>query len=125
MTGSWWSVFGATFVAVFVAELGDKTQLAAFGLAASQRRPWAVFLAASLALVLASALAVLAGRLLSKHVDPRWLHYGGAALFLALGLFMLVRGPEVPELPGAPPASAAPLDEPDPGPGAPGPGERD
>ena len=103
------------------AELGDKTQIAAFGLAASQRRPWAVFFGSALALVVATAIAVAAGRLLSKHVDPRWLHYGCAALFLALGVFMLARGPGQAKLQVEPPASVRPADEPGPGPADPAP----
>lgn len=88
-----WAVFATTFVAVFVAELGDKTQLAALGLSASTDRPWAVLAGSTAALVLASVLAVLAGRALQKVLDPRWLHYGGAALFVVIGVVMLVRGP--------------------------------
>ena len=89
MEGGWWAACAAAFSLVFVAELGDKTQLAAFGLSAA-------------ALVLTSALAVGAGRLLARWVDPRWLHYGGAALFIGLGVLMLVRGPEQTEPPPAP-----------------------
>ena len=91
---SWWALFGATFSAVFIAELGDKTQLAAFGLASGSARPWAVFCGSATALVLSSALAVGAGRLLAERVNPRWLHYAGALLFLGIGLTLLVRGPE-------------------------------
>lgn len=90
---SFWVNFAAAFAAVFVAELGDKTQLAALGLSANSQRPWAVFAGSAAALVLASAIAVLLGRLFQKYVDPKWLHYGGAALFLAIGVLMLVRGP--------------------------------
>ncbi len=90
---SWWSLFAASFAAVFVAELGDKTQLAALGLASAGNRPWAVFAGSASALVLASALAVGLGAVLAKRVDPRWLHYGGAAMFLVIGVVMLVRGP--------------------------------
>ncbi|MGE0708468.1 MAG: TMEM165/GDT1 family protein [Planctomycetota bacterium] len=93
-SSGWWALFGTSFAAVFVAELGDKTQLAALALAASSKQTLAVFLGASAALVLASALAVGAGRLLADRVDPRALHYAGAALFLVIGLVMLVRGPE-------------------------------
>ncbi|MHC5011700.1 MAG: TMEM165/GDT1 family protein [Planctomycetota bacterium] len=89
----WWTLFGTTFAAIFVAELGDKTQLAAFGLSASGRHPWAVFLGAALALTLSAAVAVAAGRLLARFVDPRVLHYIGASLFLLIGVWMLLRGP--------------------------------
>lgn len=91
-----WATFATAFAAVFVAELGDKTQLAALGLSASGRPPLAVLAGSVVALSLASALAVGAGRLLTKAIDPRWLHYGGAALFLIIGAAMLVRGPGGP-----------------------------
>ncbi|MCW8140086.1 MAG: TMEM165/GDT1 family protein [Planctomycetota bacterium] len=90
-----WATFAAAFAAVFVAELGDKTQLAALGLAAGTRHPLAVLLGSILALSLAAALAVGLGRLLREAIDPRALHYAGAALFVAIGLVMLVRGPAV------------------------------
>lgn len=114
MGDGFWATCGASFALVFVAELGDKTQLAAFGLSAGGRQAWAVFAGSAAALVLASALAVGAGRILARWVDPRWLHYGGACLFVGFGLLMLVRGPEreEPETPTpgatepAPPASA-------------------
>ena len=105
---SWWTVFATTFALVFFAELGDKTQLAALGLASSSARPWAVFWGSALALVLASALAVGVGKLLAARLDPRWLHYGGAALFIILGGLMLWRGPEAPAAEEAPTASEAP-----------------
>ena len=102
MEGGWWAACAAAFSLVFVAELGDKTQLAAFGLSAAARHPLAVFVGSAAALVLTSAIAVGAGRLLARWVDPRWLHYGGAALFIALGVLMLVRGPEQAEPPPGP-----------------------
>jgi len=105
---AWWALFGATFLTVFVAELGDKTQLAALGLATTGKHPWAVFFGAAGALVLATALAVCLGKLLAERLDPRWLHYGGAVLFLAIGALMLVRGPGVAQEPGPPPASEQP-----------------
>ena len=97
---AWWSLFAAAFATVFVAELGAKTQLAALGLASAGKHPWAVFAGSALALVLASALAVGLGKLLADRVDPRWLHYGGAVLFLAIGVVMLLRGPAQPESAG-------------------------
>jgi len=93
---AWWTLFATTFAAVFVAELGDKTQLAAVALSAAAERPWAVFFGSAAALVLSSALAVGLGALLAKRLDPRWLHYGGAALFILIGLIMILRGPELP-----------------------------
>lgn len=107
MSGPWWTLFGTVFVTVFVAELGDKTQLAAFGLAAGGKHPSAVFFGSAAALILTSAIAVGVGKLAADHVDPRWTHYLGAVLFLAIGVVMLVRGPELPDEAPAPPAQIA------------------
>ncbi|HZD19146.1 MAG TPA: TMEM165/GDT1 family protein [Burkholderiales bacterium] len=80
------------FAAVFVAELGDKTQLATL-LFASDREVsgWTVFAGASAALVAASAIGVLAGSLLSQYINPRHLHYVAGAGFVAIGLWTLAR----------------------------------
>ncbi len=98
---AFWMTFATAFGAVFFAELGDKTQLAALGLTSSGANPWAVLLGSIAALSLASALAVVAGKLLQRVIDPRWLHYGGALLFVVIGVIMLVRGPG--EAPPPPP----------------------
>jgi len=64
------------FAAVFVAELGDKTQLATLLFATDREvSGWTVFAGASAALVVASAIGVLAGSLLSQYINPRYLHY--------------------------------------------------
>lgn len=78
------------FGTVFVAELGDKTQLAALALAADGRSKLAVFAGASLALVVTTALAVLAGDLLARWIPPRALHRGAGGLFILLGAWMLL-----------------------------------
>ena len=108
MHSTWWALFWTTFVTVFVAELGDKTQLAALGLSAAGKHPFAVFCGSALALVLASAMAVAVGKLLADRVDARWLHYGGAVLFLAIGVVMLARGPESQALATPPPQHSQP-----------------
>jgi putative Ca2+/H+ antiporter (TMEM165/GDT1 family) len=84
-------LFASAFAAVFLAELGDKTQLAALTLSASSARPWTVFLASSLALVLSAGLAVLAGGWLTRHVSPLWLQRIAGATFVLLGLWTLWR----------------------------------
>ncbi len=85
---AFWTVFGL----VFLAELGDKTQLALLGLAAD-RNPFVVWLAATAALAASSAVAVLVAAWLKSWLDPRWLHYLAALLFVGLGAAMLWRGP--------------------------------
>jgi putative Ca2+/H+ antiporter (TMEM165/GDT1 family) len=87
-----WKLLGTTFVTVFLAELGDKTQLATMALAAAPGARWAVFIGASLALVATSALGVLAGELVGRYVSPVWVHRAAGALFLVLGTLLLVRG---------------------------------
>lgn len=89
-----WKLFGTVFATVFVAELGDKTQLATLLLAsdASVSRT-TVFLAAAAALVLAAALGVAAGAALGQLLSPRVLNRVAGAAFVGLGLWMLLRGP--------------------------------
>ncbi len=85
-----WKVFASTFVAVFVAELGDKTQLATFGLAAaSTTGRLSVFLGSALALVLTSLIAVVAGAAIGRLVSPIWLERAGGVLMLGLGAWVL------------------------------------
>lgn len=80
----------ASFALVFVAELGDKTQLAALTFTTSSQRPWMVFLGTSLALVTATALAVLLGDLLSRVLPPHVLQVGSGILFVLMGVILLV-----------------------------------
>lgn len=83
-------VFFAVFVSVFIAELGDKTQLATMLFAADKDVSKAtVFFAASLALVVASALGVLAGSVLSGYIYEKYLHDIAGLGFIAIGLMIL------------------------------------
>ena len=85
-------LFSTVFVTVFVAELGDKTQLATLLYAARADNPkLTVFVAASLALILTSAIGVLAGTLVSRHVSPRVLSYVAGAGFIAIGLWTILQ----------------------------------
>ena len=85
-------MLGTIFAAVFVAELGDKTQLATLLFAADREvSRWTIFAGASAALVAASAIGVLAGTLLSQYINPRYLHYLAGAGFIAIGVWTLAR----------------------------------
>ena len=87
-----WRVFVTVFGAVFVAELGDKTQLATMLFATDKAvSKYTVFLAASAALVVASALGVLAGALLSEYINEKYLHYVAGIGFIAIGIYTLMR----------------------------------
>lgn len=74
---------------IFLAEMGDKTQLAAMTMAAQTKRPWAVFLGASLALVAVSAIGVLVGGVIGQYVPLEWVKRVAAVLFILIGVLML------------------------------------
>ncbi len=87
-----WGLFGTVFATIFVAELGDKTQLATLLYAAKGEHPkLVVFAASASALVATSALGVLAGSILSQHLDPRILTWVAGIGFIAIGIWTLVR----------------------------------
>jgi len=101
-----WKLFAATFSAIFIAEMGDKTQLAAFALAGGSASRWTVFAAASLALVATTAIAVLAGGVVGKYVPEMWLKRGAGALFIVMGVLFLLSKPAAPDAPSGTPDSA-------------------
>ncbi len=80
----------ASFGVVFLAELGDKTQLTALAFSTSTRSPWSVFLGTSLALVCTTALAVTCGTFLNRWLPERVLHLASAVMFVLVGLVLLV-----------------------------------
>ena len=85
-------VFATVFVTIFVAELGDKTQLATLLYAAEAKNPRiVVVLASSSALVLTSLLGVAAGALVSEYLNPRVLSWVAGLGFVAIGLWTLIR----------------------------------
>jgi putative Ca2+/H+ antiporter (TMEM165/GDT1 family) len=85
-----WKLFVTVFGTVFLAELGDKTQLATLLFASkSPSALFLVFFAASAALVLTSAIGVAAGSLLSQHINPRYLSYAAGVGFVAIGLWTI------------------------------------
>lgn len=87
-----WKIFLTVFASVFIAELGDKTQLATMLFAADKEvGKFTIFLAASSALVVATALGVLAGSLLAEHVNEKVLHYIAGFGFVAIGLVTLYK----------------------------------
>ena len=78
-----------TFTTVFLAELGDKTQLATLAISGSSNRPLAVFLGSSTALVLATLLGVLAGGSIAALIPSNVLKILAALGFLIIGLRLL------------------------------------
>ena len=86
-----WKVFLTIFATVFIAELGDKTQLATMLFASDKEvSKYMVFLAASAALIVASAVGVLAGSLLSEYISSKYLHYVAGLGFILIGVYTLI-----------------------------------
>ena len=85
-------VFFTVFAAVFIAELGDKTQLATMLFAADREvSKWTVFWGASSALMVATAIGIIAGTVLSEFINERYLNYIAGVGFILIGAFTLVR----------------------------------
>lgn len=85
-----WNVFLTTFGMLFLAEMGDKTQLTAITLSAKTGSPVSVFLGAALALVLVSLLGVALGALLGHYIPTGLLRKLAAAAFVVIGVLMLL-----------------------------------
>jgi putative Ca2+/H+ antiporter (TMEM165/GDT1 family) len=85
-----WRVLLTTFGVIFLAEMGDKTQLAAMTMAAESKKPWAVFIAASLALTCVSAIGVIVGGTLGHYLPLTWIKRAAAIAFIAIGLLILL-----------------------------------
>jgi Ca2+/H+ antiporter, TMEM165/GDT1 family len=85
-----WRVTLTTFGVIFLAELGDKTQLAATTLAAQTRRQRAVLVGASIALACVSAIEVAVGGLLGEYLPPAWIKRAAAVAFIIIGVLILV-----------------------------------
>jgi putative Ca2+/H+ antiporter (TMEM165/GDT1 family) len=83
-----WAAFLSAFILVFVAELGDKTQLAVVTQTCRFRRPWPVFLGASLALTGVTAIGAAGGGVLAHLLPPHWLRAAGALAFVFAGLWV-------------------------------------
>ena len=79
----------SVFSLVFIAELGDKTQLATMALVAGGKPRLAVFIGASLALIATTALGVLFGEAVTRVVSPVWLKRVAGAGFIVMGLLLL------------------------------------
>ncbi len=80
-----------TFIAVFLAEVGDKTQISVVSFTASGRSPLTVFIAASLALVAATLVGVFVGSWIAKYVDLKHLQVASGVLFIAIGIWTLLK----------------------------------
>jgi putative Ca2+/H+ antiporter (TMEM165/GDT1 family) len=84
-----WRVIVTTFGVIFLAEMGDKTQLAAMTMAANTKKPWAVLIGASVALACVSAIGVVVGGTLGHYVPIIWIKRAAAVAFIAIGVLIL------------------------------------
>lgn len=85
-------IFLTVFITIFIAEIGDKTQLATLLFAADrQASKLTVFAGASLALVVAAGIGVLAGGLISHYISEKYLNYVAGLGFIAIGIWTIIR----------------------------------
>jgi putative Ca2+/H+ antiporter (TMEM165/GDT1 family) len=85
---TWQAVF-LTFLTVFVAEMGDKTQMATMLMSAQSKSPWAIFWGSASALITASLVSVLLGEGVAQIIPPQLLQQGAAVGFIAIGCYVL------------------------------------
>lgn len=83
-------LFLTTFGVIFLAELGDKTQMASVMMAAQSQKPWTVFIGASMALVSITLLAVIFASFICNYVPEQWIKKFAALGFLVIGTLMLM-----------------------------------
>lgn len=81
-------VFTSTFITIFLAELGDKTQITTLLMSAESQAPWVVFAGAGAALVLTSLLGTLVGRWLASRIAPRTLEVSAGVLLLVIAAML-------------------------------------
>lgn len=85
-------LFFSVFTIIFLAELGDKTQLATLMFAADKDvNKITIFIGASLALIVATAIGVLAGGLISEYVGEKYLHYFAGIGFIGIGIWTVLK----------------------------------
>jgi Ca2+/H+ antiporter, TMEM165/GDT1 family len=85
-----WRVFLTTFGVIFLAEMGDKTQLAAMTMSAQTKKPWAVFIGSALALTAVSAIGVIVGSVVGNYIPLIWIKRAAAVAFIVIGVLILM-----------------------------------
>ena len=86
---NFWIVFSSTFITIFLAEMGDKTQLVTLLMSAESQAPWIVFIGAALALIATSLIGVSIGYWLSKKLTPETLDLAVAILLLVITAWLV------------------------------------
>ena len=85
-----WRCFVSTFVTIFLAELGDKTQVATLLLSAQSHEPWVVFGGAAAALVSTSLVGVLLGQWLAKFLTPKTLEIATGSILAIVAVLLII-----------------------------------
>ena len=88
-----WKIFASTFITIFLAEMGDKTQFAALAASSQTKSMATVMLAVVLALALAGILGVLFGKFLGSLLSPQLMKYVSGTLFILIGIWVLTGKP--------------------------------
>jgi len=86
-----WKTFIATFTLVFLAELGDKTQLSTMLMAAHNQSIISVFLGASLALIANTIIGVYLGTIISRSLPMYYIHLGAGIAFIIIGILLITQ----------------------------------
>jgi Ca2+/H+ antiporter, TMEM165/GDT1 family len=88
-SSNFWLVFSSTFITIFLAEMGDKTQLVTLLMSAESQKPWIVFIGSALALIATSLIGVFIGYWLSKKLAPKTLDLSVAILLLLITAWLI------------------------------------
>jgi putative Ca2+/H+ antiporter (TMEM165/GDT1 family) len=84
-----WKSIATAFILVFLAELGDKTQLSTMLLASKSDSIWYTFIGSACALIVASFIGVLAGSILNKYIPANYIQVCSGIAFLIIGLLLV------------------------------------
>jgi len=83
-----WKIVTATFTAIFLAELADKTQLVGIGMSAKSGKPMSVLIGSVSAYIIITTISVFLGSILAKYIKPDTMRYCGASFFVIIGILM-------------------------------------
>jgi putative Ca2+/H+ antiporter (TMEM165/GDT1 family) len=82
-------VFGTTFITIFLAEIGDKTQLSTLLMSAESHAPWVVFMGSAVALITTSLLGVLLGGWISTKLSPQTVEKSAGVMLLLISVMLV------------------------------------
>ncbi len=85
-----WKTFFSTFSLIFIAEIGDKTQMSAIIMASKSHKIWTVFFAASLALIAVTLVGVLFAEVITNYIPEGVIKKLSAFLFIAIGILIFL-----------------------------------